>query len=65
MSKKKEMIQNQREKLLAKLEKEYRESETLQWFIEIELKRILMESSDYEDIKKLAQISKKGFNDKL
>ncbi|TSE10160.1 hypothetical protein [Aquimarina algiphila] len=46
-----------REELLKKLKREFEESETLQWFIEVEIKRLTTKGSSYEELKKLAKLS--------
>ncbi|TSE11280.1 hypothetical protein [Aquimarina algiphila] len=46
-----------RKELLRKLKREFEESETLQWFIEVEIKRLTSKGSNYEEIKKLAKLS--------
>lgn len=48
-----------RDRLLAKLENEYKESETLQWFIEVEILRLTSKGKlSYDELKELAKISK-------
>ncbi len=53
-----------RKDLLKKLEKEFEESETLQWFIEVEIMRITKNGGEnsYEEIKKIAEISEEKIN---
>ncbi|WP_438712649.1 hypothetical protein ACSTS3_10495 [Aquimarina muelleri] len=48
-----------RKDLLKKLEQEFEESETLQWFIEVEIKRLTRLGSDssYEELKRISKIS--------
>ncbi|KZS39977.1 hypothetical protein AWE51_10070 [Aquimarina aggregata] len=47
-----------REELLKKLQSEYEESETLQWFIEVEIKRLTAKGEmGYEELKKLTKLS--------
>ncbi len=53
-----------RKELLKKLEKEFEESETLQWFIEVEIIRLTREGGDtsYEELKRIAKISEEKIN---
>lgn len=48
-----------RKDLLKKLEKEFEESETIQWFIEVEIKRLtkLGSNGSYDELKRIAKIS--------
>ncbi|MFC5047677.1 hypothetical protein ACFSTE_05915 [Aquimarina hainanensis] len=46
-----------RRDLLDKLREEYKESETLQWFIEVEIKRLISNDNSYQELKKIAEIS--------
>ncbi len=46
-----------REELLNKLQSDYEESETLQWFIEVEIKRLTTKVDGYDELKKLAKLS--------
>ncbi len=47
-----------REELLKKLQNEFEESETLQWFIEVEIKRLTSKGEvGYKELKKLAKPS--------
>ncbi len=47
-----------REELLKKLQKEFEESETLQWFIEVEIKRLSAKGElGYHELKRLAKLS--------
>lgn len=53
-----------REELLKKLQSEFEESETLQWFIEVEIKRLTSKDNAYEELKKLAKLSEERINKK-
>lgn len=47
-----------REELLKKLRKDYEESETLQWFIEVELLRLQSNGNlTYQELRNLARLS--------
>lgn len=56
--------EQKKDELLKKLEKEFEESQTLQWFIEIEIKRLTNNEVDYKEIKKIAQLAQKILKDK-
>ncbi|WP_103071866.1 hypothetical protein [Aquimarina sediminis] len=51
-----------REELLKKLQNEFEESETLQWFIEVEIKRLTSKGNGYEELKKLAKLSEESIS---
>ena len=58
MSKKEELHNLSRDELLKKLESEFRESETLQWFIEVEILRLTSSGQlKYDELKDLAKLS--------
>ncbi|PTX60223.1 hypothetical protein C8N46_107230 [Kordia periserrulae] len=48
-----------KDELLKKLESEFKESETIQWFIEVEILRLANKETDYEEIKKIARLTSK------
>ncbi|MBQ0733421.1 hypothetical protein [Aquimarina celericrescens] len=53
-----------REELLKKLKNEFEESETLQWFIEVEIKRLTSkEEVSYEELKRLAKLSEERISE--
>lgn len=55
----KEELENIKNELLKKLESEFKESETIQWFIEIEIKRLTTKETDYSEIKEIARLTSK------
>ncbi|QHI36552.1 hypothetical protein IMCC3317_19150 [Kordia antarctica] len=55
----KEELENIKNELLKKLESEFKESETIQWFVEIEIKRLTTKETDYSEIKKIARLTSK------
>jgi hypothetical protein len=54
-----EELENIKNELLKKLESEFTESETIQWFVEIEIKRLTTKETDYSEIKKIARLTSK------
>ncbi len=52
-----EELENIKNELLKKLESEFKESETLQWFIEVEIKRLTTKETNYEEVKKIARLA--------
>ncbi|WP_430410854.1 hypothetical protein [Kordia sp.] len=50
-------LENIKNELLKKLESEFKESETLQWFIEVEIKRLTTKETNYEEVKKIARLA--------
>lgn len=50
-------LENIKNELLEKLESEFKESETLQWFIEVEIKRLTTKETNYEEVKKIARLA--------
>ncbi|WP_298418095.1 hypothetical protein [uncultured Kordia sp.] len=52
-----EELENIKNELLKKLESEFKESETLQWFIEVEMKRLTTKETNYEEVKKIARLA--------
>jgi len=52
-----EELENIKNELLKKLESEFKESETLQWFIEVEIKRLTTKETNYEEVKKISRLA--------
>lgn len=59
-----EELENIKNALLKKLESEFKESETLQWFIEVEIMRLSNNETDYEEVKKMAHLASKILKNK-
>ena len=58
MNNKEDLNNLSRDELLKKLEGEFRESETLQWFIEVEILRLTSSGKlKYDELKKIAKLS--------